>query len=278
MVRTFATGVLLAAAAGPATSPYRMDVERWRHAREASLHSDTGWLTVVGLFWLKEGPNRFGTAADNDIVLTEGAAHAGVFRLREGRTVLRMGGETRELKPDDPGPPDLVHVGNLTLFVIHRGDRFGIRLRDRNSKARHEFKGLHWYPVKREYRVRARFVAQPAKVAVGNVLGQTEEMTSPGYVEFQLGGQPQRLYPVLESPDAKSLFFILRDQTSGHETYGAGRFLDSGLPKDGQVVLDFNKAYNPPCAFTPYATCPLPPRQNRLPVRIEAGEMKYTDH
>jgi hypothetical protein len=126
--------------------------------------------------------------------------------------------------------------------------------------------------------VAARFVAAPRKIPIASVVGITESMLSPGYAEFTLHGRRLRLYPVLETADAKELFFIFRDRTSGKETYGAGRYLYSEMPRDGKVVLDFNKAYNPPCAFTPYATCPLPPRKNRLPVRVEAGELKHGEH
>jgi uncharacterized protein (DUF1684 family) len=162
------------------------------------------------------------------------------------------------------------------MFVIQRGDRYGIRLKDKNSRFRREFTGLHYFPVREQYRLTARFVPDARKIPIPNILGQTESVSSPGYVEFTLDGRKLRLTPVEESPG--SLFFIFRDLTSGKETYGSGRFLDTDMPKNGQVVLDFNKAYNPPCAFTPFATCPLPPKENRLPVRIEAGEMKYGDH
>ena len=168
----------------------------------------------------------------------------------------------------------MVAVGRLSLFAIHRGPKLGIRMRDPASQFRRDFHGLDYFPVSEEYRVTARFVAEPRRIPIANVLGQTTPMESPGYVVFRLHGQQLRLYPVFEAP-ATSLFFVFRDQTSGKETYGAGRFLDAGLPRDGQVVLDFNKAYNPPCAFTPYATCPLPPQENRLAVAIAAGEKTY---
>ncbi len=171
---------------------------------------------------------------------------------------------------------DIVTLASLSLSVIQRGDRYGIRLKDRNSRLRKEFTGLRYFPVTESYRVSARFVPDARKVPIPNILGQTEDMDSPGYVEFELEGRKLRLSPVLESPD--ELFFIFRDLTSGRQTYGSGRFLDTAMPKDGRVELDFNKAYNPPCAFTPYATCPLPPKQNRLPVRIAAGELKYGAH
>jgi len=163
----------------------------------------------------------------------------------------------------------------LNLFVIKRGDRYGIRLKDPDSQYRREFHGIEYFPADERYRVTARFVAERRTIPILNILGQTEPSECPGYVVFRLNGQELRLYPILEEPGAKQLFYIFRDQTTGKETYGAGRFLYSDLPQDGQVTLDFNKAYNPPCAFTPYATCPLPPKENHLAVRIEAGEKKY---
>jgi len=163
----------------------------------------------------------------------------------------------------------------LRLFVIQRGDRMGIRLRDPESQYRKGFKGIVSFPASAAYRVTARFVAEPRKIPILNVLGQTEDSECPGYVVFRLAGKEYRLYPIIETPGDKELFYIFRDLTAGKETYGAGRFLYSDLPKDGKVVLDFNKAYNPPCAFTPYATCPLPPKQNHIAVRIEAGEKAY---
>ena len=140
---------------------------------------------------------------------------------------------------------------------------------------RREFHGLEYFPAREEYRVIARFVPEPRKIPIANIIGQTEPEDSPGYAVFQLHGRQFRLTPVYDDPGSKDLFFMFKDETSGKETYGAGRFLDTDPPKDGRVVLDFNKAYNPPCAFTPYATCPLPPKENRLPVRIEAGEKTY---
>jgi hypothetical protein len=153
-------------------------------------------------------------------------------------------------------------------------------MKDKQSPLLEEFTGLRWFPVREEYRVNSRFVpySSPKKVPVPNILGQVEQLPSPGYVVFTVGGKEVRLDPVLEEPDATELFFIFRDQTAGKETYPAGRFLYTPMPKDGALVLDFNKAFSPPCAFTPYATCPLPPRQNRLAVRIEAGEMRSGHH
>jgi len=286
-------GMAMAAARTPDPA-YRAQIETWRAEREARLKGDGGWLQVVGLFWLKDGANTFGTDAGNRIVLPAGSApaRAGVFELRGGTTTVRMepGAEAtvdgkpagpRELRPDVPGPPDVLKLGpRLTLHVIERGGRYGIRLKDRQSALLKEFTGLRWFPVQEDYRVEGRFVpyASAKTIAVPNILGQVEQMPSPGYVAFTIGGREVRLDPVLEEPGATELFFIFRDQTTGKETYPAGRFLYAAMPKDGRVTLDFNKAYSPPCAFTPFATCPLPPKQNRLPVRIEAGEMHSGHH
>ncbi|MBI3695725.1 MAG: DUF1684 domain-containing protein [Acidobacteria bacterium] len=246
------------------------DVLQFRREREAELKADDGWLTVSGLFWLKEGPNRFGSAPSNDIVLPPGAP-SGVLEFHSGKTAY----QGRELRADKPGPPDRITLGDLTLYVIERSGRYAIRLKDKNSKFRREFTGLRWFPPKGAYRVTARFVpySPPKTLSIPTILGDVEKLPSPGYAVFTLHGHELRLDPV--PGDNGGLFFIFRDLTTGKETYPAGRFLDTDPPRDGKLVLDFNKAYNPPCAFTPYATCPLPPKQNHLPVRIEAGELNY---
>jgi uncharacterized protein (DUF1684 family) len=256
--------VVLASVLAAAFS-YQSEIRKWRQDRESQLKSADGWLTLAGLFWLKEGPNTFGRDASNDIALTEGPARAGVVQFHEGKTTY----QGREIKPDSP---DFVAAGDLRLFVIHRGKRYGIRVKDKNSQVRREFTGLSYFPVDNAYRVEARFVEAPDRIPIPNILGDVEKLPSPGCAIFALHGRELKLYPVLED---RQLFFIFKDLTSGKETYPAGRFLDADLPKNGQVILDFNKAYNPPCAFTPYATCPLPPKQNHLPIRIEAGERRY---
>ncbi len=256
--------VALCAGLWAASDAYRAQIEGWRRQREASLKADGGWLTVTGLLWLHDGANSFAAV--------EGAT----FQLDKGKVTLYMDGRKRELQPDTSGKPDVVTRGAVSMLVIKRGDKYGIRLKDNNSQLRKDFTGLHYFPVKPEYRIATRLVPDAKKIPILNVLGQVEDTPSPGYVEFQLHGQKLRLTPVQESPG--ELSFIFRDLTSGKETYGSGRFLDAELGKDGEVVLDFNKAYNPPCAFTPYATCPLPPKENRLGARIEAGELKYGEH
>jgi uncharacterized protein len=273
-----------------APSDYEVSVQNWRKQREETLKAPTGWLTVAGLFWLKEGENRAGSDPSYEIVLPEGRApkRLGVIDFKDGRTSFRMatGAQvllngkpvmTAELKPDTSGPPDLLQTGDFTMFVIKRGSRYGIRLRDLRSKMRLEFQGLKWYPVRPNYRITAKFVshAKPQTLAVPNVLGEVEQLPSPGYAEFALGGRTHRLHPTVEGDQ---LFFVFKDGTSARTTYGAGRFLYADMPKDGKVILDFNKAYNPPCAYTPYATCPLPPKPNRMTPKIEAGELNYGDH
>ena len=255
---------------------YSDEILAWRAQREGSLKSDTGWLTVAGLFWLKEGANTFGSASGNDIVLPDGPAKAGTFDLHGGKVTVRLAeAAAREVKPDSEETGEVVRIKDLTLFPIRRGHRMGIRLKDKNSSFRREFTRLHWFPVKESARVTAKFVSAPGKMTIPNILGQKEDQDSPGYAVFTWEGREISLHPVTE--DGR-LFFIFRDLTSGKETYGSGRFLYAEPAKDGRVVLDFNKAYNPPCAFTPYATCPLPPPQNRLQVRIDAGELKYGNH
>jgi hypothetical protein len=277
------------ARAGPEEA-YRTEIQRWREAREESLKKEGGWLSVAGLFWLNEGRNTFGTGTNNDIVLPEGGAprHAGWFELRGGAVVVTLaqgveatvGGRAaggRVLQPDSAGAPDVLRVGRLSLHVIERGEKLAIRLKDPDSAARRSFAGLSWFDIQEAARVRARFVPyeKPKAIRVPNILGQSSDMPSPGYCSFEWGGREVRLEGVFEEDDARELFFIFRDQTSGKETYPAGRFLYSELPKEGTVILDFNKAYNPPCAFTAFATCPLPPPQNWMPVAVTAGEKRY---
>jgi uncharacterized protein (DUF1684 family) len=285
---------LLVAASPPVEdAAYRATIEKWRAEREARLKTDSGWLTVVGLGWLKEGANTFGSATSNDIVLPAGSAapRAGVFELRQGKVSVRVepgvtlttaGNAVRamEVRSDTSGTPDVLSLGRLTLHLIDRQGRLGIRIKDTEAEARRNFAGLRWFPIKESYRLTARFERYdpPRTVDVPNILGQVERLTSPGALVFSLGGQEQRIDPVFEESGATELFVIFRDQTSGSETYGAGRFLYTEIPKGDTVILDFNKAYTPPCAFTAFATCPLPPKQNRLGVRVEAGEKTPPGH
>jgi uncharacterized protein (DUF1684 family) len=276
---------LLTAAAEPGDRAYREEIQKWREGYEADLKKDNSWLTLAGLFWLKEGANSFGADASSDIALPSSAPEiAGVFLFHNGTARLQvktgaqvlLNGEPLHMevpiKPDTTGHPDRITVGRLTMMVIQRGTRYGIRLWDNASHARSDFSGTRWFPVKESYRVQARFVSypEPKMIPILNILGDSEPNPSPGYALFEIQGRQCRLDPVLEGDQ---LFFMFKDQTSGNETYPAGRFLYSDLPKDGRVILDFNEAQNPPCAFTAYATCPLPPKQNYLHMAVRAGEL-----
>ncbi len=263
--------LLLAAGVALAVSTYESEIMSWRANRATVLKAEGGWLSLAGLFWLHEGSNTFGKDAANAIALPDGPARAGAFEFHNGKVML----QGKAIEPDTSDP---VRVGRVALFVIKRGGKFGIRVKDPESDARRHFHGLEYFPVNDEYRVTARWVAESRQIPILNVLGQTEPLPSPGYAVFKIHGQEYKLRPYIEEPGAKELFYVFRDQTAGKETYGAGRFLYSDFPHDGKVVVDFNKAYNPPCAFTPYATCPLPPAENKLTARIEAGEKKYGDH
>jgi len=279
---TFAA--LEAASADPA---YRAEIEQYREKRAAALKADDGWLTVTGLFWLKAGENTLGSDTASDIVLPDTApAHLGSIRLDHGTSVFTAsatsvelnGKPVREATLRSSGPPDVLSTGAIQLLLIKRGgDRYALRLRDKNSALRKNFTHIGYYPIREDWKITAKFVPYPSpvKLTFETIIGEQEISSSPGYVEFEHGGQTYKLLPTTQG---SSLFLVLRDQTSGKTTYGAARFLHTELPKDGFVVLDFNKLENPPCTFTPYATCPLPPPQNRLPVAIEAGELKYGDH
>jgi uncharacterized protein (DUF1684 family) len=286
----------LPASAGeaPATELYRAEIETWRATRIASLKRENGWLTLVGLFWLREGENRLGSdPASNRIVFPKDTTPKamGSLDLSKGIVTLRAApdaGLTSDghpvtamtLRSDAEGSPTIVRHGRISFFLIKRGERLGVRVKDSASPTLLSFHGLDNYPIDGNWRFEARFDAYtPSKtIAVPNILGSVDQEKSPGAAVFEVAGHSYRLDAVQE-PGSDELFIIFGDQTNGVETYGGGRFLYAALPdKAGRVVLDFNKAYNPPCVFTPYATCPLPPAQNRLALRVEAGEKKYGSH
>jgi uncharacterized protein (DUF1684 family) len=272
-------------------SLYRKEIEKWQVERVATLTKEDGWLTLVGLFWLNEGENKFGSGADNPIRLPKdrGPLVAGTLWLENGRVrmtahpavEITAGGipvTSLTLKDDtEEGGPTVLKFGTLLLNIIKRGERVGVRVKDTDSLTRREFKGLEYYPVSPKWRIEARFEPyQPPKIIpITNVLSMTDDETSPGPLVFDVEGKTYRIDPIVEKGET-DLFVIIADGTTGKETYGAGRYLYVSPPdSSGKVVIDFNQAYSPPCAFTNFATCPLPPRQNHLPFRIEAGEKKY---
>lgn len=280
------------------TSEWKTGLLAWRTQREQRLSSPTGWLTLVGLEWLKPGANTVGSAPDNRIRLSEAApAHLGVIEVNgnEIRLAPPQGGfaagvqldgapaQPATLADDAAKKPSVVTTGTLAILLLHRGDRYALRIKDSQSPTRVNFHGLHWYEPNPHYRVEAKWIpfVPVKKIKVPSIIGVTDEMPAPGLAEFTLDGKTFQLEPVLEEPDAKQLFFILRDTTSRTTSYGAARFLytdfpDHGLDQPGHLTLDFNRLQNPPCAYTAYATCPLPPEQNRLAIALPVGEAKYS--
>jgi len=280
-------------AAGADANSYRHEIEAWRQNRVERLTAEDGWLTLIGLFWLKEGANTLGSAPDSGVVLPADKAPAHVGELTLAGDQLELGvapgvvvthqGEPISkltLAADTSGQPTILDLGDLQFFVIERHGRFGLRVRDRAHPARSTFEGIDTYPTTPDWRITGRLERHepPRTIPVPNVLGTVNHQASPGTVVFEVDDQIYRL-DALEASKGR-LHLIFADQTSGPETYGGGRFLYSDpVAEDGSVVLDFNKAYNPPCAFTDFATCPLPPRQNKLRgLRIDAGEKNHGRH
>lgn len=269
---------------------YVNHIAEWQQKRVANLTRDDGWLTLTGLFWLEEGENRFGSAAENDLVFPGDdlppAMGKFIFDDRSVRIQITPGVDVfHEQKPvtemtllsDAQGKPTVLTYATHSWHIIKRGERFGVRLRNSEAAALKAFKGIDTYPVDPQWRIPATLKPYhpPKKIQVPNVLGTVSEENCPGALEFEIGGKNYRL-DVIAEKDAEQYFIIFADETNGEETYSAGRFLYAErVDGRGITFLDFNKAYNPPCAFSDFATCPLPPLQNRLPVKVTAGEKNY---
>ena len=280
----------------PDADAYRKEIQDWQATRLARLTRDDGWLTLCGLFWLKEGENTFGSDSSNAIIFPPGKApkRAGSIWLEQGiaRLETRPGAEVKSkdsvvhsmiLHSDAEGVSDLkiLTIGTLSFYLIKRGDQIGVRVKDKENPARLNFKGLDYFPIDPKWRIEAKFEPfKPPKIlAIATMIGTTEYDTCPGALVFEVDGKEHRLEPVYESGNEKQYFIMFSDETSGKETYAVGRQLYAELPDArGIVILDFNKAYNWPCVFTEFATCPIPPRQNHLPFRVEAGEKMYSGH
>ena len=268
---------------------YAEEIAKWRADRLKELTSDDGWLTLVGLLWMKQGQNTLGSDPASDLVLPDGKApgHVGSILLENDKLTITVNPavtvtsndravKSLELKTDLDGDPTVLTIGSLSFHCIKRGDKYGLRVKDKDSPARAQFQGLDYYPADQTWQLKGKFESyDPAKeIPIVNILGITQDQPSPGAVVFTVNGKTYRLDAIGDA--TKGLFLMFADATTGRETYGSGRFLDTDAPsKDGTVVVDFNKAYNPPCAFTIFATCPLPPKQNRLPFAVTAGEKKY---
>lgn len=269
------------------------DWAEWKAKRLESVAGTQGWTTLVGLSWLKEGANSAGSAATNDAVFPSGRApaHAGTF-TRSGADVrfdaapgVVVWVEDRQvrsalLENDRSNAPTRLRLGGLTVVVIARGERLGLRVRDPEAPDRLHFPGLRCFPYDPSWRITGRFEAfpSPRTLRVPSLIGGTQDYSSPGAIVFDHQGHEYRLDVAVE-PGETDYFVMFRDGTAGGATYGSGRFIYVTPPgPDGRVLIDFNRAYTPPCGFTAFATCPLPPRQNRLPFSIEAGEMKPAGH
>ena len=266
---------------------YIQEIKDWHNKRIDNLKKENGWLNLTGLFWLNEGVNKFGSDKTNDIIFPEGKAPAfiGTLTLKDSVVTLRVnkGIEVKsngkivtiaDLKNDFQGAT-VIEYNSLRWFVIKRGDKYGIRLRDLESSLVKSFKGIDTYPINSDWRFEAELEKYdpPKKLAITNILGMTEENISPGALVFTKDGKQFKLDALVED---NQYFIIFADETSGEETYGAGRFMYVNKnDSTGKIILDFNKAFNPPCVFTKYATCPLPPKQNHLKLKVTAGELMF---
>jgi len=297
MIRTslFVAAAILGVATVQAADvdSYKHSIEQWQAGRVERLTASDGWLSLIGLEWLKEGANRVGRAADNDIVLSAGPAHLGVVTLahdgsmrialdKDSDATIDGKAVTEAALVDDlhagaDAAPTRVSFGTASFHVIDRDGRKGLRVKDTEAPTRKHFVGIDAFPVDPSWRIEATWVpAQPGEtLEMGSVIGTIDKYPVPGKLEFTRDGKHFEILPVIEVPGDAQYFIVFADRTSGKETYGAARFLYIDPPKDGKVVLDFNKAYNPPCAFTPFATCPLAPPENRLDLRVTAGEKNY---
>jgi uncharacterized protein (DUF1684 family) len=272
---------------------YTQGIQQWHAGRVERLTAADGWLSLIGLEWLKPGANRVGSAADNDIVLTAGPAHLGVVTLatdgsmrivldQDSHATIDGKAVSEAVLVDDAhatadAAPTKVAFGTASFYVIDRDGRKGLRVKDSEAPSRKHFLGIDSFPIDPSWRIEANWVpAQPGEtLEMGSVIGTIDKYPVPGKLEFTRDGKHFELLPVIEEPGDTQYFIVFADRTSGKETYGAARFLYIDPPKDGKVVLDFNKAYNPPCAFTGFATCPLAPPENRLDLRVTAGEKNY---
>lgn len=297
MIRTslFVAAAILGVATVQAanTDNYKQGIEQWRAGRVERLTAADGWLSLIGLEWLRPGTNRIGSAADNDIVLSAGPAHLSVVTLAadgslhialnkdSGATIDGKAIAEAPLLDDAHVPADAaptrVGFGSASFYVIDRDGRKGLRVKDTEAPSRKHFGGIDAFPIDPSWRIEATWVPAPPgeTLEMGTVIGTIDRYPVPGKLEFSRDGKRFEILPVIEVPGDAQYFVVFADRTSGKETYGAARFLYVDPPQHGKVVLDFNKAYNPPCAFTPFATCPLAPPENRLDLRVTAGEKNY---
>jgi uncharacterized protein (DUF1684 family) len=271
------------------TDTYTRSIEQWRADRVQRLTAPDGWLSLTGLPWLEHGANTVGGAADNAIVIAGAPAHLGtvtwnddgsvgiVLAADSGALVDGAKQASATLLDDSHEQPTMVSFGSTSFYLVDRNGRKGLRVKNPQAPTRTHFHGIDYFPIDPSWRIQARWIpARPGEtLQMGTAIGTIDTFPVPGKAVFERDGKTLAILPVIEVPGDAQYFVVFADRTSGKETYGAARFLYIDPPANGIVVLDFNKAYNPPCAFTPFATCPLAPPENRLDVRVTAGEKKY---
>ena len=273
---------------------HKKEIEEWQKKRLTRLTREDGWLTLCGLFWLKEGENPVGTDSSNTVILPAGKAPKSLGSIWSEKNSLRFEAKPEagvkvkdstirsiQLLTDADSEATILKHGTLMFYVIKRGEQLGVRVKDKENPARLDFKGLEYFPIDPRWRIEARFepYSPPKILEILNVVGTIEKDSCPGALAFNVEGKEYRLDVVIERGSEDQFFIMFDDATNGQETYGLGRQLYADLPgPDGKVILDFNKAYNWPCVFTEFATCPIAPRQNHLPFRVDAGEKMYKGH
>lgn len=277
----------------PSPASYQKQVEEWRKDHESQFASETGWLALVGHDWLAPGENRFGSNRDSLIVLPEDAAAglAGTITLNDDKVTINVANGTKMLvndaetssasltignqSPDENSPDKVLINDRFRIQLVRRSNKLAIRTRDPKSKTRTEFTGKKWFDVDPSYRVEAKYTPYPEgrTIKITNSRGDIVDAEVPGYVEFVLHGKPCRLDAQVESDT--ELLFTFKDTTNKSTTYQPGRFLVTHRPDGDKLILDFNEAHNPPCAFSKFTMCPMPPKQNHLDIAIEAGEKRY---
>jgi len=270
-------------------SPYESEIKSWQQKRIEGLKSENGWLNLAGLIWLEEGENTIGGDAKNKIAFPSdhSDANLGKIILKDGKVTFEAYNNTSVYNGEQPvnqtilfpyeGRPIVLKHKSLRWFIIKRGEQYAIRLRDLESPILKEFKGINTFPISENWRIKAKFVpTQGKKLKITDITGRTYEQDSPGKLVFAVDGKE---YSLDATSSGNDLSLVFGDLTNQHDSYGGGRFLEVPKPDtDGFTYIDFNKAYNPPCAFTPYATCPLPTPDNKLKVAILAGEKRYGNH
>ena len=284
--------MLTATAVDPALaamSEHQQEIAAWRAGRVERLTAEDGWLSLIGLHWLPvDATQTLGNGGDNDVDLQAGPARLGTLSWVAGKARLELAvgadaqvngkpATTVELMSEDAAAPVVVRFGSASLQLIERGGKYALRVKDSAAATRTGFTGIAYFDIDPSWRIDARFEAydEPRSIEVATVVGTLEAYPNPGRIVFERDGKTHSIEALVEA-GTEQYFLIIADRSSGKETYGMARYLYAGPVVDGRIVVDFNRAYNPPCAFTAYATCPMPPEGNRLDLYVSAGEKTYT--